>query len=478
MPSLPPHPDSTLSPRRGRGISVIGTVGCKGSWLSRWNGVWVKLFNLLIRWPYPTDFKKFVAQGDAARDMGNWGQAEEMYQMALQGDPSAAPIWVQYGHALKEQDKLAPALEAYRTALRLDGDNADTHLQLGHALKSAGDQSAAAEAYYQALQIDPALHHAAIELKALGWSEEDLPTAFDGQHELALLLSAVQESGAAQYSLLISNPVFASIGMRLAPAEREVSLDHRLTIVPGPLGVKTRADSTIFNELDPDYANEDIPLTRHMTHTWHRYGMHNRFDLNSDSNRLAYIVWYYQSRRSDVGAPPEKLVTSLNLPAQAHGPLTRFLFGIWQSEYRDQDEFDVQREEGYLNFLTEVVGRRRSTKHVPEELLPNGLLTAIHQPAIGDAPHCLSKAAYSIWHRSETYRTKYNNIDDWCARQAFNFELMVHELGVNPDHLISHDVMNFWRDPISPKFPDLSRFAAVLAHISRRFSGKASRDLL
>src|SRR5215469_5473246 len=133
MPSLPPHPDSTLSPRRGRGISVIGTVGCKGSWLSRWNGVWVKLFNLLIRLSYPNDFKKFVAQGDAARDMGNWGQAEEMYQMALQGDPSAAPIWVQYGHALKEQDKLAPALEAYRTALRLDGDE---HLRRAGTLRS------------------------------------------------------------------------------------------------------------------------------------------------------------------------------------------------------------------------------------------------------------------------------------------------------------------------------------------------------
>lgn len=340
--------------------------------------------------------------------------------------------------------------------------------------------STAAEVYCQALKIGSSLNDATIELDALRWREGDLPRnaspAFEGESELGLLLAAVRASHAAEYPLLVSNPVFALSGkVQAGPELSAASTVDQLSIIPGPLKFETRADSAVLSELDPAYADEDIPLTRHMTHTWHRFEMRSRFHLNSDKSRLAFIVWYYLSRRYSVGAVPAKLVTALNFPVQAHGPLTQFLFGIWRSEYQDQTPFNVQQEDGYINFLTEVVGRRASAKHIPDELLPNLLLNTIHQPAIGDSPHRLSKAAYSIWQRLETHRTKYNNIDDWRVRQAFNFDLIIHDLGANSrSRLISSDTISFWSGPISHKFPNLSRFAAALAHVSRRFGKSAA----
>ena len=77
---------------------------------------------------------------------------------------------MQYGHALKESGNLPEAETAYRNSLELDADVADTHLQLGHALKIQGKKIEAGIAYLRALVLDPALDHASLELKRLGWT--------------------------------------------------------------------------------------------------------------------------------------------------------------------------------------------------------------------------------------------------------------------------------------------------------------------
>ena len=79
---------------------------------------------------------------------------------------------------MKESGNLSEAENAYRKSLELDRDVADTHLQLGHALKLQHRNIEAGVAYFRALALDPALEHAAIELRALGWSR--------GRIELAL----------------------------------------------------------------------------------------------------------------------------------------------------------------------------------------------------------------------------------------------------------------------------------------------------
>jgi tetratricopeptide (TPR) repeat protein len=96
--------------------------------------------------------------------------AAQYYRKALDQEPNNPPIWVQYGHALKESGNLGEAENAYRKSLELDADVADTHLQLGHVLKIQGRRIEASAAYLRALVLDPALDHASIELRSLGWT--------------------------------------------------------------------------------------------------------------------------------------------------------------------------------------------------------------------------------------------------------------------------------------------------------------------
>ena len=113
---------------------------------------------------------RFISRADRARDSRDWVSAARYYRKALDQEPNNSPIWVQYGHALKESGNLSEAENAYRKSLELDADVADTHLQLGHALKIQGRKIEASAAYLRALVLDPALDHATLELKGLGWT--------------------------------------------------------------------------------------------------------------------------------------------------------------------------------------------------------------------------------------------------------------------------------------------------------------------
>jgi glycosyltransferase involved in cell wall biosynthesis len=111
-----------------------------------------------------------LSRADRARDSRDWVSAAQYYRKALDQEPNNPPIWVQYGHALKESGNLGEAENAYRKSLELDADVADTHLQLGHVLKIQGRRIEASAAYLRALVLDPALDHASIELRSLGWT--------------------------------------------------------------------------------------------------------------------------------------------------------------------------------------------------------------------------------------------------------------------------------------------------------------------
>jgi tetratricopeptide (TPR) repeat protein len=113
---------------------------------------------------------RLLSYADRARDARNWSAAAKYYKEALDAGSGDPALWVQYGHALKESGNLADAENAYRTSLRLKSDVADTHLQLGHVLKLQGRKIEASTAYFRALVLDPALDHAAFELRGLGWT--------------------------------------------------------------------------------------------------------------------------------------------------------------------------------------------------------------------------------------------------------------------------------------------------------------------
>jgi tetratricopeptide (TPR) repeat protein len=118
-----------------------------------------------------TGLRSGFAKADQARYAGQWRLAAERYRRALDEEPRAPAIWVQYGHVLKLCGELAAAEQAYRESLRFDPDNADTHLQLGHVLALQHRPGEAAEAYRHALALDPALDAAAAGLSAAGGAE-------------------------------------------------------------------------------------------------------------------------------------------------------------------------------------------------------------------------------------------------------------------------------------------------------------------
>ncbi len=105
-------------------------------------------------------------QGDEARDLLDWSNAERLYKAYLSETPEDGPIWIQLGHALKEQGRLPDAEAAYRRALELSRDD-DGYLHLGHVLKLQQRLEEAEEAYAQSAEIRPT-KAALDELERLG----------------------------------------------------------------------------------------------------------------------------------------------------------------------------------------------------------------------------------------------------------------------------------------------------------------------
>jgi tetratricopeptide (TPR) repeat protein len=111
------------------------------------------------------------AKADEARYAGQWRLAADHYRRALDEEPRAPAIWVQYGHVLKLCGEPAAAEQAYRESLRYDPDNADTHVQLGHVLALQDRSAEAADSYRHAVALDPALAEAVAGLPAVGATE-------------------------------------------------------------------------------------------------------------------------------------------------------------------------------------------------------------------------------------------------------------------------------------------------------------------
>ncbi|MEN3950804.1 tetratricopeptide repeat protein [Iodidimonas sp. SYSU 1G8] len=76
------------------------------------------------------DFAALIAQGDAARDRGDWQTAAERFGRALERYPLHAGYSVQLGHMLKEQGRFPDAEIQYRSAIALGDKSADTREHL------------------------------------------------------------------------------------------------------------------------------------------------------------------------------------------------------------------------------------------------------------------------------------------------------------------------------------------------------------
>jgi FkbH-like protein/FkbM family methyltransferase len=100
-------------------------------------------------------FRRAVAQGDKARDVGSWETAITRYREALRARRDLG-IGVQLGHVLKETRQFGEAEAHYRAFLDAYPTDADIHLQIGHLLTLQARRDAARPWYEKALALSPA----------------------------------------------------------------------------------------------------------------------------------------------------------------------------------------------------------------------------------------------------------------------------------------------------------------------------------
>ena len=90
-----------------------------------------------------------------ARALGQPGEAERCWRLALARMPQHAASWNNLGILLQEQGRAAEAEAAYRRALASQPAYADAHYNLGLLYQQAGAYAAAAEAHERALALRP-----------------------------------------------------------------------------------------------------------------------------------------------------------------------------------------------------------------------------------------------------------------------------------------------------------------------------------
>lgn len=98
---------------------------------------------------------KLLADGDRARDRGNFRQAADAYSGALEADPKSFRAALQLGWMNVELGRNTSAEAAFGKALKLRASSAEARYGLGLAYQAGGKTDKAIAAYERALELDP-----------------------------------------------------------------------------------------------------------------------------------------------------------------------------------------------------------------------------------------------------------------------------------------------------------------------------------
>ena len=94
-------------------------------------------------------------QGNAAKDRGNFAEAERVFRQIIKIDPNDAKAHKNLGNALSDQGKLDQAIASYQQAIKIDPNYAYAHNGLGYAFQQQGKLEEAIKQYELSLKIDP-----------------------------------------------------------------------------------------------------------------------------------------------------------------------------------------------------------------------------------------------------------------------------------------------------------------------------------
>ena len=102
-----------------------------------------------------TPANRLMAQAIREHKVGNFAQAEKIYQRIIRQDPRHAEALNLFGALAVQIGKPDVAIDYIGRALRLDGANPVFHYNLALGHQAAGDRDAAIASYRQALRLKP-----------------------------------------------------------------------------------------------------------------------------------------------------------------------------------------------------------------------------------------------------------------------------------------------------------------------------------
>lgn len=233
-------------------------------------------------------------------------------------------------------------------------------------------------------------------------------------------------------------------------------------------------------DVHPSYADALVPITNHMFVIWQRYDQKRAFHLNSNQSRLKYIVWYLLEspisptirQNPPLGAAVKKALVRIT---RTWGPLSVFMEEVWRLHRSNDPTFDINQQEGYINFVTNYFYDLVPKCPVLAEFVPQGAIAAIQQPALlHDGNHFLSRGLYCVWNQP-FYRTNFPNIHQWETFEAFTFEMLCGffcRTGIS--QLFTPETFRYWNDPAISSEIRISRFVLLVGLLSHKFRSVGS----
>jgi tetratricopeptide (TPR) repeat protein len=124
----------------------------------------------------PVNFESLYEQAISAAQRQDYELAVELYDSAIDLDPSHADVYYKRGNALKSLGRLNAAVTSYTQAIDRKGDYAHAYCNLGVVQQALGLKSAALSSYDRSIVLDPAdavshYNRALLNQELMQWEE-------------------------------------------------------------------------------------------------------------------------------------------------------------------------------------------------------------------------------------------------------------------------------------------------------------------
>ncbi len=130
-----------------------------------------------LRRDFPESVLLMNVLGAAHLEIGDYPEAQSVFQSALKLQPENPKIHLNLGIALVRQNHIEEGLRALQNALNLNPNYARAHLMIGNAHFQGSNHSEAFTSYHRALKLEARLFEAHVNLGIIHRTRRELPQA-------------------------------------------------------------------------------------------------------------------------------------------------------------------------------------------------------------------------------------------------------------------------------------------------------------